>query len=559
MANLEIGAVPVSGLMVAALNAQLLGGRFSITTLLLGLGTLVLLVGCENYANLATARAQRRAREIGLRKVIGARRSQIVAQHLLEAGLLTGAGLLIAVVTVYFIAPFVNNAVDVDLRLALDGAGFWIFVTALLVAVTLLGGAYPALVLSRVRPIEALRLGRARSASRFMSTLLVGVQFAAASLLLIAVIVMYVQNAELRRTGLSATRDPHLVIQSLPRVTGVADDTLRAELARIPQVKGITQIAQPPWSEGVNLAVFARAPEESATGYAAFQNFVGYDFFSTLDISLLGGRAFDRARNDALPQNPPGGANPPVNVVIDRVLAADLGFASPEAAVDQTVYFPSATDEPARPVNIIGVVESRPLFLRGYGATANAYFLAPANATLQNHVVRLAADDVAAGVAAVDAMWRQLGAQTALQRRFMDDMFNESYERFARVNQVFVVLAGFAFFISIVGLFGMAIQMAGRRLHEIGVRKSVGAYQRQIVAMLLRDFSKPVVIANLVVWPLGYFAAQAYLSVFIQRAGLTPVPFVLSLAIVVLVAWAAVGSQAIRAARASPATVLRFE
>jgi putative ABC transport system permease protein len=110
-----------------------------------------------------------------------------------------------------------------------------------------------------------------------------------------------------------------------------------------------------------------------------------------------------------------------------------------------------------------------------------------------------------------------------------------------------------------VGLFGMAIQMAGRRLHEIGVRKSVGAYQRQIVAMLLRDFSKPVVIANLVVWPLGYFAAQAYLSVFIQRAGLTPVPFVLSLAIVVLVAWAAVGSQAIRAARASPATVLRFE
>jgi putative ABC transport system permease protein len=141
----------------------------------------------------------------------------------------------------------------------------------------------------------------------------------------------------------------------------------------------------------------------------------------------------------------------------------------------------------------------------------------------------------------------------------MDEMFNESFEKFSRLSQVFVGLAGFAFFISIIGLFGMAVQVAARRTHEIGVRKSVGARKSQVVGMLLRDFSKPVIISNLIAWPLGYLAAQTYLGVFIQRITLTPLPFVASLAIVVAIAWATVGSQALRAARANPATVLRFE
>ena len=124
---------------------------------------------------------------------------------------------------------------------------------------------------------------------------------------------------------------------------------------------------------------------------------------------------------------------------------------------------------------------------------------------------------------------------------------------------ILFTLLGVAFFISIIGLFGMAVQVAGRRIHEIGVRKSVGARKSQIVLMLLRDFSKPVLIANVIAWPLGYLAAQTYLRVFIQRIPITPMPFAASLAIVLLIAWAAVGSQAWRAARANPSTVLRFE
>ena len=566
LASVQAGAVPLSGLMVTQLDAQLLGGSrgaISITTLLLGLGSLVLLVACVNYANLATARATRRAREIGLRKVIGARRSQLVVQYLLEAGVLTTAALVVAVGVVALLARPVYDAIGIDMRTGTFGdAGFWLFVAALLVVVTLLGGAYPAFVLSRSRPIEALRVGRVRLGPRFASTLLVGAQFTAASFLLIAVIVMYSQNAALARTGLGATRDQQLVIDNFGPVTGVDGELLRTELERLPQVKSVTGMTSTPWGDNVNLNLLSRSPEETSSPITAFENNVGYDFFTTFDIPVLAGRVFDRAHSDLPPQQDRGRNSQvplqPINVVIDRVLARQLGFDSFSAAVDQTVYFPGVLGQRAQPYQIIGVVENHPLYLRGLGATSNVYQLAQ-GAGLTSVVVKLSAGDISGGVAAVEAAWRKISPQAPLQRRFVDDLFNENFEKFARLSQVFVGLTGFAFFISIIGLFGMAVQVAGRRTHEIGVRKSVGARKSQIVLMLLKDFSKPVLIANLVAWPLGYFAALTYLRVFIQRIPITPMPFVASLAIVLVIAWAAVGSQAWRAARANPATVLRFE
>jgi putative ABC transport system permease protein len=560
MATVEVGAVPVSDMMVTALNAQILGSAssaLSITTLLFGVAALVLFVACINYANLATARAMRRAREIGLRKAVGAQQGQIVFQHLFEAGVLTAAALVVAVLTVYLLAPLIKSAVDIDIRLGLfTGLGFWLFVTALLAGVTLLGGGYPAFMLSRVRPVEALRLGRMRAGPRFVSTLLVGTQFAAASLLVIAVIVMYTQNAELRRTGLGTLEDPYLVINNFGNVTGVDTELLWQEFERLPQVKGVTQMGSEPWSDNVNLNLLTRTQDPDEPTHTAFWNNVGYDFFEVFDMPVIAGRAFARDRNDLPPQNNDD-LTIPRNIVIDRAFAAQLGFATPEEAVDATVFQPSQFG-PSRPQQIIGVVESRPFYLRGFGATANGYSLGN-GAGMVNQIVRLSAADVAGGLAAVEQAWQSLGPRVPLQRRFMDEMFEQSYRNFARINQAFTGLAAFAIGISLIGLFGMAMQTASRRVHEIGVRKSMGAQTWEVLGMLLYSFSKPVVVANLIAWPLAYFAAQAYLSIFIQRIELTPLPFLLSLAFVLAVAWAAVSQQALRAARVNPASVLRFE
>jgi putative ABC transport system permease protein len=215
-----------------------------------------------------------------------------------------------------------------------------------------------------------------------------------------------------------------------------------------------------------------------------------------------------------------------------------------------------ALGQAAQPVRIVGVVESKPLHLRGAGSTANVYLYRP---NLNFKIVRLDANDVQGGLAAIDAMWKRLSPQSPLNRKFMDELFNQNYENFARIGQAFSGLALLAVVISVIGLFGMAVQVAGRRVHEIGVRKSVGARTGQILMLLLRSFSKPVAIANLVAWPLGYLAAQQYLAIFSQRIALTAVPFLASLGLALLIAWLAVGGQAWRAARINPATVLRAE
>lgn len=141
----------------------------------------------------------------------------------------------------------------------------------------------------------------------------------------------------------------------------------------------------------------------------------------------------------------------------------------------------------------------------------------------------------------------------------MDQIFEDNYRSFARINQAFAGLVAFVMVIAFIGLFGMAIQTVGRRLHETGIRKSLGAGTLQIAAMLLRDFSRPVIIANLIAWPIAFIALQSYLSIFLQRVDLTPLPFILSLGFVLAVAWLAVASQVLRAANVNPANVLRTE
>jgi len=173
--------------------------------------------------------------------------------------------------------------------------------------------------------------------------------------------------------------------------------------------------------------------------------------------------------------------------------------------------------------------------------------------------VRLSGADVTAGLAAIDATWAKLVPDVALQRQFMDEAFEQSYRTLQLVSTVFATLAALAFGVCVMGLIAMAIHMTGRRVGEIGVRKTLGASASRILAMLLKDFARPVVIANVLMWPVGFGAATLYFSLFIQRASLSAWPFIGSLLLALIVAWLAVIVQAGRAARMKPAEVLRYE
>jgi len=563
-ATVKHGAVPVRAILGDSVNGGIFlsGVGMTVQHMLLTLGALVLGVACVNYANLATARAARRTREIGLRKALGAQRSHVALQSLVEAGVLTLVAVVAAFAIVQASMPLLKVLIGVDLAPTLyAGVRFWVFLAAVVAIVTLAAGAYPALALANVRPVGALRASRAELGSKWLTTLLIGTQFAVASFLLIVVTVTALQNAELKRTGLATHVDPLVLIENVSSITKVDSGTLRAELARVPQVKGITAIGAPPW---VNMSgtLLSATPDENAPTKLVATQAVGFDFFPAFDIGLVAGRAFSRDYDDEKRSEPPqegaaSGSAPraPVPIVVDRGFVTAFGFASPEAAVGQIVYSPGKG--PGSPLEIIGVVEPHRFSFFGFMKTSAAsYGLAP---RLDYQVARVSRDDVAGGLDGIDRAWRRLAPNVAISRRFLDDYFNEVYEAYLRLSQVLTSLALLAFAISLTGLFGMATLIAGRRMREVGVRKAHGASGARMVAMLLASFSKPVVIANVVAWPLGYIAARAYLDTFQAAIPVTPLPFVLSLAITLAIAWLAVGSQTLRAARARPADVLRYE
>ncbi|HEY8519710.1 MAG TPA: ABC transporter permease [Gammaproteobacteria bacterium] len=251
-----------------------------------------------------------RAREIGLRKSLGARPGQIVVQALLEAALAAVVAIVLALAGYRLAARAFTALIGTDpTRTLFDGAGFWLFLIALVAGVTLAAGAYPALVLSRVRPVATLRGAAAGRAAGRLPAALVAVQFTVASFLLMVVAVTALENAHLKRTGLGIAEDPLLVITRSSPAANVSAETLRAELERLPQVRGVTEMAAPPFL-GFSLTVVRNGPEQTVISRTVFSHTVGHDFFAMFDVPLLAGRLFSRDHDD-MPAVPPSAPPPP--------------------------------------------------------------------------------------------------------------------------------------------------------------------------------------------------------------------------------------------------------
>ena len=457
--------------------------------------------------------------------------------------------------------PVLRNTAGIDLGSwwAADFTG-WVVVSllALGIAVTLAAGFYPAFVLSRVQPALAVRTGPTQSGSRSIAALLVGVQFAFAAFLLIAVSIVQTQNERLKRAEREIAGDSLVVIENTPELTGLRQETLQQELLRLPQVISDTAMETLPWTNDFRRIPLASSASASAVQRTALLYIVGYDFFKAFDIALLAGRVFDPQRADDVEIKAPNPSRPQ-NLVISRALAAELGFNSPSAVVGRTIYIPrSVTGEAsARPFHIIGVVENKTLNIASrYGSLPSVYLFNPMS---RFHIVRLANEDVRGALAAIEGLWQRLLPNVAPNPRFVADYFSDSYANFARVNQAFTALALIAWVISTIGLYAMAILVSGQRIHEIAIRKTLGAHTGQIVLMLLKSFTTPVLIANVIAWPFAWLAGRAYLNVFIDPIPLTPWPFAIALVVSLLISWLAVGGQTWRASNSAPARVMRYE
>jgi putative ABC transport system permease protein len=556
----EFSAVPLRSVLVASLDAMIGTDKsgVSIVELLYALGIAVLFVSALNYANLATAQASARAKEIGLRRVVGARRGELAMQYIGEATLLTGIAALLALATTCAITMLIQGPASqwsFALELILSQTPLLL---ATIAVVGLAAGAYPSFILSRISVAEALRSGKVRSGPRFVPSLLVGAQFAATSFLIIAILVMSGQHRNMEREMLSGIGDPVIAIANDLRSSNLQFETLRTELLRQPHIKAVTAANQPPWTMAGGLMPISASPEATATRATILNNHVHRDFLSTLNIKIVAGRDFDPALATDIAKVENLRFADGTAVIIDQALAASYGW-SAEQALGKEIFpwMPSATYTRAPSLRVIGVVEVKPTRVLGMGATASMYMLRPEIAS--RPIIRLDGLHLKEALNEVDSVWEQLAPNVALKRQYADELIEASLSIFAMVTAIFQSVAILALIIAVLGLVGMSLHVIGRRTHEIGVRKSLGASVRQVLTLLLKDFSRPVLIANLVAWPFAFAAMTIYVSIFTSQSSLSPIPFVLSLGLTLLVACIAVVLQATRAARLNPATVLRYE
>jgi putative ABC transport system permease protein len=531
---------------------------------------IILVMACVNFTNLATARASQRAREVAMRKVLGASRRQLVVQFIGESTILAIVSMMLALALVELFVPTLSRFLDADLTIRYLGRdGLLLPVLALVVLVGAVGGFYPALYLSRFRPADILKANQSAAepsgSGRLRNALVVG-QFAASIALIICTTVVYAQTLFAREA------DPGFERSGLIQVSNMGADQLEgrreAIVAEVRRIPGVTDVVRTgigintPNTITTNVVVPGRPDQVEISSYA-----VGADFFRTMRVDLVAGRSFDPARpaDDATvdparsEESIRGIVGRGVNVVINELAARRLGFADPRQAVGRQLRAGIYNSDTygLTPVTIIGVVrDSR---FRTIRSAIEPIVFRQSRGAVDWMVVRYRNADPAAVREGIRQVWRRHASDVPFDAEYSEAIVAEIYDAEAARTKVFASFAALAVIIAALGLFGLAAFTAERRTREIGIRKVFGARTRDIVNLLAWQFSKPVVIANLIAWPVAWWAMRDWLNTFDARIALGPTPFLLAGLLALVVAIGTIAGHAIRVARANPIHALRYE
>lgn len=517
------------------------------------LGLLVLVVAIVNYTNLATAQSLGRAREIGLRKTMGAGRRQLVIQFLVESLCVALLAMLLALAAIEVLVPAFNTATGRGLEVGYLDVLPWLVVTT--VVVGLVAGAYPAWLITQASPIDALREGSARGArgSRFRS-LMLGLQFAITILMLAVVLVMVLQNRKIEQSAQIYPKTEIITLERLD-VAGIAErlDTLKNELGNIPGVTRVSYVSQLPYEQ--SNSQFDVSPRPGGEDdFLMSQIVVDEDFFATFDMTLLAGRTLDAAISaDTLVDR---GKDLAVNAVVNELALERLGLGTPQSALGAVFYERRGESEP-RVYTIVGVLPDQNYLGFHNRIKPTVFMMSPGGRRFA--AVRVEGVAMGQTLSAVEAVWQELIPDYPIQSTFLEEEFAETFGIYTGLTWVLAGFAAVALLLSLIGLFGLAAFMAAGRTREIGVRKVMGANVVQIVRLLIWQFSRPVLWSLLLALPLAWLAANQYLSFFADRITLVG-PIVAGAGFVsVFFAWGVVAIHAARVARASPIHALRYE
>ena len=514
------------------------------------IGLVILLAACFNFTNLATARAMMRAREIGLRKCVGASRSQVAAQFLGEAVVMALVALVFAMALVEILLPSFDSFLGRPI--ALNYLADWpllLVITAIAVLAGLLSGIYPALVLSGFRPVTALRSNQSGQAgSGGLRGALVVLQFAASIALAISTLVVFAQIDFARTQELGFRHDNTVVIETRRRMTPEARESLINTLRAYPGISGVAASSDTPFSFYVNVNG-VKVPGRSGS-LTTEQLQITPQFIDLYGMKLAAGRFLSDRRGEDTVIDRPDAKNDDHNILINETAARYFGFGT-QGAVGKTVIIDKAA------LHIVGVLKD--FRFKGVRLAVQPTFYINNKRDTATLSVRLTGRDIPGTMAFIDRTWHRMAPSTAIARSFLDDTFEKLYQSDRKQGALLGIFVGVAILISALGLFGLAAFTVGRRTKEIGVRKVFGARDRDVAILLLWQFSIPVLVANVIAWPLAWYYLRGWLQGFASHIALSPLYFAAAGLAALLIAWVTVLSHALRVARANPIHALRTE
>jgi putative ABC transport system permease protein len=502
-----------------------------------GIALIILLLACFNFMNLTNAQSSRRAIEVGIKKVVGAGRSQLIRQFLSEAIVLSfiaaGLGLCIAELSLFIFRDLLQISVSLfDLRHVDIYAGL----IAITITTGILAGIYPALVLANVRTIGILKKHYRVGGSNWLTRSILSFQFALSIILIVCAIVMWKQQNYMLEKDLGYNEEQVLLI-NIPQRDTSSINFLKGEIRKLPEVVNVAKTSSA-LTLGSNATIYTTEDKRSL-----FLSLISIDedYLTTLEMNLIQGENFKT------------GHNRKSAIIVNEKFLQELGL-------QDSVGIPLGRNISwlTRPT-IIGVVkdfhhaamkyEISPLVFL-YNEPFDSFYL----------MVRLNSGQTGDGLSKIRSLWSSALPNSTFEFSFLDDNVNKQYEADQRWSIIITLATSMAIFLSILGLLGLATFTAEQRKKEIGIRKVLGASLRQIVSLLLQNYLWLIILAFILSIPASYYLMNQYwLSQFAYKIEIGPLEYVATLVIVLLIAGFAVGSQTLRAALQNPVDVLKEE
>jgi putative ABC transport system permease protein len=512
----------------------------------------VLVIACFNFVNLATARSFRRAKEIGVRKVIGAERKQLIMQFIGETILLSVLSMLLAIVATFLIVPLLNQFTGKSIQFnPLANPILGLIILAAGIVIGMIAGIYPALVLSGFQPIKVLKnmklIGSGGGA--WLRQALVVIQFSLSVLLIVSTTIVYRQTQFLNKTDVGFNKEQVVYFQ----VRGDLEKNLEAfksELKRSPDIVSITSGYGLPGDlyagDGVKTTGVEGEKDRSANV------FIGdHDYAKTLGLRIIAGRDF--SKDMATDENEA--------FLINETAVKEWGFGTPEKAIGQKIswdkWSPKDTLNKIKRGKVIGVIEDFHYKSLHEKVTASVIQIYPE--VVFAVAVKLRTADIKNTIAYINNVWGKFVPQFPLDYKFMDETYATMYKAEAKLSDLLWIFTIMAIVVGCMGLFGLAAFSAEQRTKELGIRKVLGANAFDIVGLLSKNFLVLVLIASLIAFPIAWWAMNSWLKDFPYRVDISWWVFGIAIVAALAIALLTVSFQAIKAALANPVKSLRTE